>query len=35
VILSRGRSGFFLYERTLGRDDFDQQNFGFGIRIEF
>jgi hypothetical protein len=35
VILAHGRSGFVLYERTLGREDFDQQNFGFGIRIEF
>jgi outer membrane autotransporter protein len=35
IIMQRGRSGFVLYERTVGRDGFDQQNLGFGIRIEF
>jgi outer membrane autotransporter protein len=35
IILQRGRSGFVIYERTLSRDGFDQENLGFGIRIEF
>ena len=35
IIMARGRSGFFLYERTLGRSGFTQDNLGFGIRIEF
>jgi outer membrane autotransporter protein len=35
VIMARGRSGFVIYERTLGRDGFDQDNLGFGVRIEF
>ena len=35
LILTKGRSGFLLYERTLGRDGFMQENLGLGVRIEF
>ena len=35
LILERGRSGFVLHERTVGRDGFFQDNLGFGVRIEF
>jgi outer membrane autotransporter protein len=35
IILQRGRSGFLIYERTVGRDGFFQDNLGFGVRIEF
>jgi uncharacterized repeat protein (TIGR01451 family) len=35
LILTKGRSGFLLYEQTLGRDGFKQQNLGLGVRIEF
>jgi outer membrane autotransporter protein len=35
LILQHGRSGFVLYERTVGRDGFFQDNLGLGIRIEF
>jgi outer membrane autotransporter protein len=35
IIMTRGRSAFLLYERTVGREGFDQQNFGLGIRLEF
>jgi outer membrane autotransporter protein len=35
LILTRGRSGFVIYERTVGRDGFDQDNLGLGLRIEF
>jgi uncharacterized repeat protein (TIGR01451 family) len=35
LILTRGRSGFVIYERTVGREGFDQENLGFGVRIEF
>jgi len=35
IIMTKGRSGFLIYERTLGRNGFDQDNLGFGLRIEF
>jgi uncharacterized protein with beta-barrel porin domain len=35
IIMQRGRSGFLIYERTVGREGFFQDNLGFGIRIEF
>ena len=35
VIMQRGKSGFLIYERTVGRDGFFQDNLGFGVRIEF
>jgi uncharacterized protein with beta-barrel porin domain len=35
IIMQRGRSGFLIYEKTVGRNGFDQSNLGFGIRIEF
>ncbi|MEO7477871.1 MAG: autotransporter domain-containing protein, partial [Lysobacteraceae bacterium] len=35
VVLSRGRSGFVLFEHMLGRNGMTQDNLGLGIRIEF
>jgi uncharacterized repeat protein (TIGR01451 family) len=35
LILQHGRSGFVIYERTVGRDGFFQDNLGLGVRIEF
>jgi outer membrane autotransporter protein len=35
IIMTRGRSGFVLYEHTLGREGYSQDNLGLGIRIEF
>jgi hypothetical protein len=35
IIMQRGRSGFLIYERTLGRSGFSQDNLGLGLRIEF
>jgi outer membrane autotransporter protein len=34
-LLTRGRSGFFLYQRTLSREGQSQYDFALGIRIEF
>lgn len=35
MILSGGKSGFIQYERSLGRDGFNQDNLNLGVRIEF
>ncbi|MGH6719854.1 MAG: autotransporter outer membrane beta-barrel domain-containing protein, partial [Alphaproteobacteria bacterium] len=35
IIMQRGRSGFLIYEKTIGREGFSQDNLGFGLRIEF
>jgi outer membrane autotransporter protein len=34
-ILSKGRSGFFFYERVFGRERNSQYNIGLGLRMEF
>jgi outer membrane autotransporter protein len=35
MVMTKGRSGFFLYERTLARDGITQNNLSLGFRIEF
>ena len=35
IVLAHGRSGFFLYDRTVARDGQSQENLAVGIRIEF
>jgi outer membrane autotransporter protein len=35
MVMTKGRSGFFLYERTLARDGISQNNLSLGFRIEF
>ncbi len=34
-VLPKGRSGFFYYEKTLGRSGITQDNLAIGIRLEF
>ena len=35
LVLTHGRSGFFLYQRMLARDGQSQENLSLGIRVEF
>jgi uncharacterized protein with beta-barrel porin domain len=35
MVLTKGRSGFVLYEKMLGRDGMDQDNLTLGFRMEF
>lgn len=35
MVLTGGKSGFIQYERSIGRDGFDQDNLNLGLRIEF
>lgn len=35
MVLTKGRSGFFYYERLLGRDRTSQYNLALGLRMEF
>lgn len=35
MVLTRGKSGFFYYEKLLGRDGISQDNLALGLRIEF
>lgn len=35
MVLTRGRSGFFYYERLVGRNGMSQWNLALGIRMEF
>lgn len=35
AILSKGRSGFMYYEKTLGREGISQDNLALGFRLEF
>jgi len=35
AIMSKGRSGFMYYEKTLGRDGISQDNLALGFRLEF
>jgi outer membrane autotransporter protein len=35
LVLKGGRSGFFQYERMVGRDGMAQDNLSLGVRIEF
>ncbi|WP_170113258.1 autotransporter domain-containing protein [Ahniella affigens] len=35
MVLSGGKSGFIQYERSIGRDGFNQDNLNLGVRIEF
>ena len=35
MVLTRGRSGFFYYERLVGRDRTSQYNLALGLRMEF
>ena len=34
-VFTHGRSGFFYYERLLGRDRITQNNLALGLRLEF
>jgi hypothetical protein len=35
LVLKGGLSGFFQYERMVGRDGMAQDNLSLGVRIEF
>ena len=35
AIMSKGRSGFMYYDKTLGRDGISQDNLAIGFRLEF
>lgn len=35
MVLTKGRSGFFYYERLLGKDGMSQYNLALGFRMEF
>ena len=35
AIMSKGRSGFMYYDKTLGRDGITQDNLAIGFRLEF
>jgi uncharacterized protein with beta-barrel porin domain len=35
LVFTKGRSGFFYYEKLLGREGVDQYSLAGGIRIEF
>ena len=35
AIMSKGRSGFIYYDKTLGRDGITQDNLAIGFRLEF
>ncbi len=35
MVLTKGRSGFFYYEKMIGRDGISQDNLALGLRIEF
>lgn len=35
MVLTKGRSGFFYYERLMGRDRTSQYNLALGLRMEF
>ena len=35
AIMSKGRSGFMYYEKTIGRDGISQDNLALGFRLEF
>lgn len=35
MVLTKGRSGFFYYERLLGKDRTSQYNLALGLRMEF
>jgi len=35
AIMSKGRSGFMYYDKTLGRDGVSQDNLAIGFRLEF
>ncbi|MBK8285439.1 MAG: autotransporter domain-containing protein [Ahniella sp.] len=35
MVFANGKSGFVLYERSLGRSDFSEDNLNLGLRIEF
>ncbi|MEO7251731.1 MAG: autotransporter outer membrane beta-barrel domain-containing protein, partial [Arenimonas sp.] len=35
LVLTHGRSGFFLYQRVLARDGQSQDDLSIGVRIEF
>lgn len=35
MVLTKGRSGFFYYERLLGKDGMSQYNLALGYRMEF
>jgi uncharacterized protein YhjY with autotransporter beta-barrel domain len=35
MVLTKGRSGFFYYEKLIGRDGISQDNLALGLRIEF
>lgn len=35
AIMSKGRSGFLYYDKTLGRDGVSQDNLALGFRLEF
>ena len=35
AIMSKGRSGFLYYEKTIGRDGISQDNLALGMRLEF
>lgn len=34
-VMAKGRSGFFYYERLIGRERFSQNSLALGIRLEF
>jgi hypothetical protein len=33
--MTKGRSGFFYYERLISRERFSQNSLALGIRLEF
>ncbi|KFN41266.1 autotransporter domain-containing protein [Arenimonas oryziterrae] len=35
LVMTHGRSGFFFYEKLIGRDGVSQDNLALGLRIEF